>query len=152
MITKYKDFIIENNDFISKYSNHIPFYEMNLKKYKIENYSIDDQSLQDSDDFSSKPSVNISSISEDENILNFIQAVKDDNVVYVQDFCAANDDNKNLINKRCFDSFYPLQYAVLFGNINMIDTLINLGSILECNIEGVPILHLSLSFASNLIY
>ncbi len=46
---------------------------------------------------------------------------------------------------------YPIQYAILFGNIKVIETLIANGASPEIRIEGIPFLHLSLSFSSNII-
>lgn len=45
-----------------------------------------------------------------------------------------------------------MEYAVLFGNTNVINYLVDLGAKLESNLEGMPLLHLSLSFAGKEYY
>jgi ankyrin repeat protein len=46
------------------------------------------------------------------------------------------------------EGILPLQYAVLFGNIQMIEILINNKADYNIELEGTPLLHLSLAFTS----
>lgn len=135
-----------------------------------DSYSIDNESIPDSNDaynignkFAPGSSLSVASVDDlthqrHQLLIDFIQAVKDDNTQFVKEICSLSEENKNLLNLKGLDDFYPIQYAVLFGNINMIDTLLELGAVANYNtnnnlrLEGLPILHLSLSFAAFAAY
>ncbi len=125
-----------------------------LKNYDnlLEDYSIDNESMPESEDYYSvSPSDVNESAERQQNYLQFIQAVKDDNVEFVQNFCNFKGENKELVNFKGPDGVYPIQYAILFGNIKMIETLFYFGAVFEMPLEGNPSLHLSLNFAGKLL-
>lgn len=98
------------------------------------------------------------SLKNDENYLYFLQVVKDDNLEILEDLITKNDINlckfifKVVIDRKDLEGILPLQYAVMFGNIKMIEKLINLGANTKILLEGIPLLHLSLSFSSKYIH
>ncbi len=57
-----------------------------------------------------------------------------------------------MLSKESYEGILPLQYAILFGNIKVAEILLKHGASIYCRLEGMPLLHLSLSFASNFIF
>ena len=51
------------------------------------------------------------------------------------------------IFEKDLEGIYPIHYAVIFGNIKIIDFFISKEVPLDVKLEGNPLLHLSLSFA-----
>jgi ankyrin repeat protein len=92
-----------------------------LESYDIDNQSIDSE---DSDDIYTNQIT-------DNQFLYFLKAVKDDNIEYLENMIKEDTESKlvnRYISQKDEDGILPLQYAVLFGNTNMIDKLVSLGA------------------------
>ena len=94
-------------------------------------------------------------------LIQLIDAVKENNIelidVLTQNLTGENDLESKLhlfilnivfLNRKDKEGFCPIHYAVLFGNIKAIVKLMTLNSQTDILTEGVPLFHLSLSFAS----
>lgn len=58
----------------------------------------------------------------------------------------------SVLNYADFEGILPIHYAVLFGNIQTIKFLVGRGVEVNQQLEGIPILHLSLSFAGKFFF
>jgi ankyrin repeat protein len=56
---------------------------------------------------------------------------------------------KLVLNRKDMEGILPIQYAVLFGNNRLIEYFLSKEASTDIKLEGIPLLHLSLSFSSN---
>jgi len=80
-------------------------------------------------------------------IVSYIQALKEDRVEDVEEFCNKFLKKEN-IDKPFYEGINSLQFVVLFGNISTIKKLIEMRASPDVRLEKLPLIHLSLSFAS----
>jgi ankyrin repeat protein len=55
-----------------------------------------------------------------------------------------------VITKKDLEGILPIHYAVLFGNIKIIEFLLSSSVPVDVNLEGIPLIHLSLSFGGKI--
>ena len=127
-------------------------------------YSIDEESCEDSENYTSRVSVDISSAFEihpqKQILIEIIEAVIRGDGEFIDEISKNKPEYKEckkyliliFFNLVFFqsgpDGVYPIQYAIIYGQIELIEKLTNLGENLNKILEGVPSLHLSLSLAS----
>lgn len=131
----------------------------NVEKFSDESNSKQLETFEEEEDLyitESDNSLSEDSMKNEENYLNFLQIVKDGNVDSLNELITKSDINlcilrlKAVLERKDLEGILPLQYAVMFGNIDMIDKLTSLGVNNKILLEGVPLLHLSLSFSSKI--
>lgn len=111
-----------------------------------DSYSIDDESFHEEDEKSESES-NKKSSSRDSLFSNFISAIKEDDVAKIESICK-NSQCHHIINRTSPEGYTPLHYAVLYSHIKSIEILIDHNANIETHfVEGLPLLHLSLTFA-----
>jgi hypothetical protein len=143
-----KEYLIEENDILLENS-----------------YSVDEESCEDSENYTSRVSVDISSALElhpqKQILVEIIEAVIRGDGEFIDEISKNKTEYKeckkhlilNFFKNLVFfqsgpDGVYPIQYAIIYGQIELIEKLINLGENLNKILEGIPSLHLSLSLAS----
>ena len=118
-------------------SNHTDIDYENLLK---DSYSIDDESFHDgsSSSRSSVPSLKkvAQSSSKEVAFMNFIQSIKDDNLSHL---------DTHYLNKISGEGYSSVQYAALYGSAKALPELLAEGADENVKIDGMPLIHLSLT-------
>lgn len=118
-------------------SNHTDIDYENLLK---DSYSIDDESFHDgsSSSRSSVPSLKkvAQSSSKEVAFMNFIQSIKDDNLSHL---------DTHYLNKISGEGYTSVQYAALYGSAKALPELLAEGADENVKIDGMPLIHLSLT-------
>lgn len=119
-----------------------------------EAYSIDDESFKDESSSSSKSS--ISSVKKTSNtnskyakelsFFSLINAIKDDDSELVDSILKANN-NSHFLSRISLEGYNAIQYATMFSSIKTLNLLFSNKVQLDVKVEGLPLIHLALSFA-----
>ena len=119
-----------------------------------ETYSIDEESFHEEDEeinnFSSGSSpskVPASTFTNKESLyMNVINSIKDNDYSKTESILKSSHAFQ-IVNRVFAEGFNPIQYAALYSHVDIIKLLIQYGASIKCQVEGLPLLHLSLTFA-----
>lgn len=120
-----------------------------------ETYSIDEESFHEEDEEINNSSSNSSSPSKvpastftnkETLYMNVINSIKDNDYSKTESILKSSHAFQ-IVNRVFAEGFNPIQYATLYSHVDIIKLLIQHGASIKCQVEGLPLLHLSLTFA-----
>ena len=141
---------MENSEKKSESKQNENEYDNLLK----DTYSIDDESFKDESSSPSKSSISSAKKTSNTNskytkelsFVSLINAIKDDDSELVDSILKANN-NSHFLSRVSLEGYNAIQYATMFSSIKTLNLLFTNKAQLDAKIEGLPLIHLALSFA-----
>ena len=141
---------MENSEKKSESKQNENEYDNLLK----DTYSIDDESFKDESSSPSKSSISSAKKTSNTNskytkelsFVSLINAIKDDDSELVDSILKANN-NSHFLSRVSLEGYNAIQYATMFSSIKTLNLLFANKAQLDSKVEGLPLIHLALSFA-----